>query len=188
MNRPADSFEPPAFHHKSFTDSPTIETVCIWSFVDVCGKLYAERGGIGIPKQTIVRQGERWNGAANPERIKGSARVSAELLFGLGVNPQQYGYDVLRDGVRVTAEQMTRCRRQPFDALFPLLGEICGRKEERAGQEMYDVLRTCWDTEERERRKEFPFAKCPTAPEAVYALAERVRDRVAAKTNRTRRP
>ncbi|MBR0508141.1 MAG: hypothetical protein IJJ86_05985 [Clostridia bacterium] len=110
--------------------------------------------------------------------------MSAELLFGLGTNPQQSGYDVLRDGVRVTAEQSPRCRRQPFDALLPLLGELCERTEKRAGQAMFGVISACWDREKDARRALFPFTERPTASEAVYTLAECVQDRLAAKTSR----
>jgi len=128
---------------------------------------------------------ERWSGTAYPARIKGHARQSSELLFGLGVNPQQYGYDVLRDGIRVTAEQMQRCRQQSFDALFPLLGSIAKRTDERAGQAMYSVIRACWDREKGAGGTRFLFVERPSASEAVYALAECVRDRLAARSSRS---
>jgi hypothetical protein len=118
-----------------------------------------------------------------PARIGGHARTSAELLFGIGANPQQRGYDVLRDGVRVTAEQMRRCRMQPLDALFPLLGTMCGRTDARAGQEMRCVIRACWDRQEM-LWTQVPFTGRPSASEAVYVLAEYVRDRLAARTSR----
>lgn len=134
--------------------------------------------------QRMIRREECWDGRALPVPIEGHARTSAELLFGIGANPQQHGFEMLRDGVRVTAEQMPRCRRQSFDALFPLLGMMNGRSDECAGQEISAVIRVCWDRDEAAGKAAFPFPERPSASEAVYALAEAVLDRMAAKTNR----
>jgi hypothetical protein len=148
------------------------------------GRLNAERGGISILNRRVLRREERWNGEAHPKRIGDGARISAELLLELGVNPEQRGFELLRDGVRVTAEHMPECRRRPFDTLFPVLGAMCGRSDDRAGQAMYGAIRACWDREETEPGRPFPFVKRPTASETVYALAEHARDLLAARSVR----
>ena len=117
-------------------------------------------------------------GTLGAMRRRGDAsRTTGELLLRFGITPHLCGYEPLREGVRMIAEQEREHERPPLAELQPVLEHLLGeRSPEHA---MRDAIGVGFLDSDEIHGRLFPFSDRPSSAEFICTLAELVMDRIA---------
>lgn len=112
-----------------------------------------------------------------PRRERDASRTTGELLLRFGITPHLCGYEPLREGVRMIAEQERERERPPLAELQPVLEHLLGeRSPEHA---MRDAIGVGFLDSDEIHGRLFPFSERPSSAEFICTLAELVCERIA---------